>query len=229
MKQVLLIHGAIGGADQLTPLQELLSEEFVVNLLEFEGHGMKSSIDSPFTIENFDRQLEQALSKIGGRVHVFGYSMGGFVALLHASKGIRQVASITTLGTKMRWSEEIANHEIKHLRPEIIKKKVPAFAEVLKKRHGEFWEEVLFRTADFMITLGDLQPIQPSTMERIEIPVQLCLADGDQTVSWEETQEVDHWISGGSCKEIPASQHPIEKVNLIALSDTIRSFIQSVD
>ncbi len=229
MKQLMLIHGAIGSADQMVPLKELLQDEFEVHLLAFDGHGSKSASVDPFSLESFGQQLIQKLSEIGKPTHIFGYSMGGFVALYEAAMGSENIASITTLGTKMEWDEEIAQREVRHLDPKMILSKVPKFATALEKRHGEDWEEVLSRTAAFMKELGKTQPIQESIMKTIEIPVLLCLADGDAMVSVGETHQVHQWIIDSIFETIPDSKHPIEQVNLMALADTIRSFINRLD
>lgn len=229
MKQLMLIHGAIGGVDQLIPLRDLLKKDFEIHLLEFDGHGQKAEINSPFSLENFDRNLAEALDNIGQPTHIFGYSMGGFIALLHAAKDPSNIASIATLGTKMKWSPEIAEQEVKHLVPERIKEKVPAFAEALFKKHGVFWEDVLKRTARFMSELGELQPIQESLMQQIKIPVQLCLGDQDSMVTEDETMEVHQWISPSRFHRIPDSKHPIEQVNLGELVKALKGFVQSIE
>ncbi|MEP5071974.1 MAG: hypothetical protein ABJQ96_14955, partial [Crocinitomicaceae bacterium] len=64
MKQLMLIHGALGGADQLIPLKDLLKEDFKIHLLEFEGHGKKAAAGSSFSLESFEQQFSKALSKI---------------------------------------------------------------------------------------------------------------------------------------------------------------------
>lgn len=225
MKKLLLVHGAIGAADQLIQLKEILETEFDVHLLEFDGHGKKASTDKPFSLENFIFQFESALESIGEPSHVFGYSMGGFVSLLSAATGNKNILTVTTLGTKMRWTPEIASQESKNLDPELIKQKVPQFAKALSKRHGDYWERVLKRTSKFMSDLGEKQPIKQSAMKQISMPVQLCLADGDRMVSKEETVEVENWIAESLFLEIPQSKHPIEQVNLMALANAIRSFI----
>ena len=102
MKQLLLLHGAIGGADQLIPLKNLLKNDFEIHLLEFDGHGKKAEVNSSFSLENFDHQLTATLEKIGKPTRIFGYSMGGFIALLHATKGPSKIASITTPDTKIK-------------------------------------------------------------------------------------------------------------------------------
>lgn len=228
MKQLMLIHGAIGGADQMVPLRELLIDDFEIHLLEFDGHGRSAEHGEPFTLQSFNDQLDEALNNVGHPTHIFGYSMGGFIALLNLAHGNKHIASVSTLGTKMDWNEDIAIKETKHLNPIAIAEKVPKFAETLEKRHGVYWPDVLNRTAAFMKVLGKSQPVQESVMKKVNVPVQLCLAENDSMVSMEETQMVHNWISGSMLQVIPNSKHPIEQVDLIALSNTIRSFVHSV-
>lgn len=229
MKQIILIHGAIGGADQLYPLKEILKNDFEVHMLEFEGHGKQASNTDSFTIENFVSQLNDKLSEVGTPTHIFGYSMGGFVALLHAANGTTNMQSVITLGTKMRWNEEIAENETKQLNPDVIEAKVSKFAQALEKRHGIYWKDLLEKTSDFMRLLGKIKPIKESSMTRIDIPVKLCLADQDHMVSREETEEVEGWIRNSSMEILSESKHPIEQVNLMALASTIKSFVNSMN
>jgi len=106
---------------------------------------------------------------------------------------------------------------------------VPAFANALEKRHGSHWEEVLRRTAGYMKMLGEEAPITKECMSQINIPVQLCLADQDQMVTKEETDEVHSWLPDSRIQSIAKSKHPIEQTDLTALAETIRSFKNAVD
>ncbi|WP_425392761.1 alpha/beta fold hydrolase [Ekhidna sp.] len=227
MEKMVLVHGALGAADQMIPLKKLLEKDFEIEIIEFEGHGSKSSIGGAFTLDGLTSQLFRAIDS-HKPVHIFGYSMGGFVALISASQGNTNIKSITTLGTKMKWSPQIAEQEIKHLNPDKIKEKVPAFASALEKRHGSEWELVLYRTTEFMKKLGDAAPITKERMRQVDIPVHLCLADEDQMVSKEETEEVNEWLPNSRILSITESKHPIEQTNLTALAESVRSFIQSV-
>ncbi|SNT18962.1 Pimeloyl-ACP methyl ester carboxylesterase [Ekhidna lutea] len=227
MNNLILIHGALGNSDQMSPLKEMLEKDFNVHLLELEGHGASSSNEKAFAIDDFVSQLDDCIDTVGN-AHIFGYSMGGFITLLSAASGNQNIQSITTLGTKMKWSPEIAEQEVKQLNPEKIKEKVPAFARALEKKHGVHWENVLNRTAAFMKTLGDEAPITKKRMSQINIPVQLCLSDQDQMVSKEESEEVNALLMNSRLHIIPESKHPIEQTNLTALAEKVRFFIQSV-
>ena len=52
MQDILLLHGAIGAADQLIPLEKELADSFSTHHLNFSGHG-----GSPFTDEQFSIKL----------------------------------------------------------------------------------------------------------------------------------------------------------------------------
>ncbi|MBK8610199.1 MAG: hypothetical protein IPL84_09690 [Chitinophagaceae bacterium] len=52
MQQIILLHGAIGGMDQLAELENRLAADFVVHRLNFSGHG-----GAPFTEPNFSIPL----------------------------------------------------------------------------------------------------------------------------------------------------------------------------
>ena len=224
MERLVLLHGAVGSADQMIPLREQLSDFFEVHNFEFEGHGSKSSIDNHFSIPNFVIQLDTFIESVADSVHVFGYSMGGFIALVSAARGNKAIKSITTLGTKMSWNTQVAASEIKNLDPEKIREKVPKFFEVLQERHGEHWVDVLSRTADFMKSLGSSNPISKESMSEIKCPVLLLIGNRDQMVTVEETREVYDWMMSATLKVLDDVEHPIEKVDTVLLSRLISDF-----
>jgi len=81
MQHVLLLHGAIGAKDQLQPLAEKLKNDFTVHSLSFSGHGAET-MPGIFSIETFAQDVLNYLQKNDlKQVSVFGYSMGGYVAL----------------------------------------------------------------------------------------------------------------------------------------------------
>ena len=226
MNHLILIHGALGASDQLIPLGEKLEAHFDIHYLELDGHGESASFTRPFTMDHFIDQLNQLSNSLEGEIHVFGYSMGGFVALLSSSQGNSKIKSIFTLGTKLEWDPEIAKKEIRMLDPEIIEEKVPAFAKALEKRHGNNWKLVLKKTAELMSELGETQPINQQSMSRVNCPVHLCLADNDEMVNQEETQMIQGMISDCQFSILSDSKHPIEKVNLDELALEIIDFIK---
>ena len=208
----------------MRPLEGALSGTFEVFNYEFDGHGSKSLTKDLFSISNFVIQLDSFIQELGEEVHIFGYSMGGFIALISASRGNQAIKTISTLGTKMSWSQEIAENEIKNLDPDLIKEKVPKFFKALEQRHGDHWVEVLGRTSDFMASLGFHNPLQEETMGQVKCPVQLLIGERDQMVSVEETKLVSQWIPEATLKVLSEVQHPIEKLDTKYLAALIADF-----
>ncbi|MEO0403965.1 MAG: alpha/beta hydrolase, partial [Bacteroidota bacterium] len=120
MKNVLLLHGALGSKEQLEGIAKELSGKFKVHSINFGGHGGYAT-DHPFSIDFFTDEVFQYLEKYKlEQVSIFGYSMGGYVALNLASKQPKKVERIVTYGTKFNWSTETSAKEVKMLNPHMI-------------------------------------------------------------------------------------------------------------
>lgn len=226
MKNIILLHGAIGASDQLIPLEnELQQLGFSCYRLDFSGHGPKDFTNG-FGIAAFANELESFISKNKiDKPHVFGYSMGGYVALYLASQKPNIFQDIITLGTKLEWSPEIAVKEIKMLDPNIIIEKVPKFAEALKNRHGEKWKLLLQKTAEMMLSLGNNNILNEEAFSKITSKVFIGLADLDNMVSLNETDFAASKISNSRRFTLTETKHPIETVNAKALAALIHQFI----
>lgn len=215
MKNIILLHGAIGAKDQLESLAaELKQQGYNVFTLSFSGHG-QTPFASNFGIEQFALELEQFI-KINNldKPTVFGYSMGGYVALYLAHQNPNILGNIITLGTKFEWSPEIAQKEVKMLDSKIIIEKVPKFAETLQKRHGQDWELLLQKTAEMMISLGNNKALTLNNFASIENKALIGLADKDNMVSLEETTAVYKQLKNGAMYMLPNTKHPIETVDV---------------
>jgi esterase/lipase len=225
MKQIILLHGAIGARDQLSPLAaELEKQDYTVYSFSFSGHG-NVPFESDFGIEQFALELQQFIRV--NNLHkpaVFGYSMGGYVALFLAHKQPELLGNVITLGTKFEWSPEISQNEIKMLDSKTIVEKVPKFAEALKARHGYEWKLLLQRTAEMIMNLGEKNALTAANFAAIENKVLIGLADKDAMVSLTETDTVYKQLKSGSMYMLPECKHPIETVNVGLLARIISNF-----
>lgn len=225
MKHLLLLHGAIGAKDQLSELAGLLEKDFVVHMLNFNGHGGESFTES-FSIAAFAAEVEEYLST--HNIHeasVFGYSMGGYVALYLAKQKSQLLNKIVTLATKFYWDEAVAAKEASMLNAEVIQEKVPAFAETLKQRHlPNDWKTILDKTKTMLLQMGKQNPLQPNHYSTISQPALLLLGDNDKMVTREETEAVQKALPNGRFQLLEQTSHPIEKVNPVVLAEIIREF-----
>ncbi|CAM3288589.1 Alpha/beta hydrolase [Flavobacterium longum] len=228
MKNLLLLHGAVGSSRQLEGLAKALSSEYTVHTLNFSGHGGRE-LPEVFSIETFADDVLSFLDAEGlTSVFIFGYSMGGYVALFLARHHPEKVSSVFTLATKFEWSPDIAQREAKMLDPEKIQEKVPAFASALKARHQPIsWEQVLSRTAAMMLSMGARNPLSTPDFSAIMQPVRLAVGDNDTMVSIAETTAVCRQLPCASLAVLPNVQHPIEKIVIADLAREVDLFFRN--
>lgn len=227
MKTLLLLHGAIGAKDQLEPLAESMQDIFEIHTLNFSGHGGVPFLNH-FSIPQFAEEVHQyILNQQLKSVFIFGYSMGGYVALYLAKKYPQKVEKIVTLATKFSWSPEIAQQEVKMLDPNIIEEKIPAFAKVLQERHApNSWKVLMEQTAQMMLGLGEKQPFSTEDFQSIHTPVKLIIGKADKMVTIDETANTANELPISELLVLPDVQHPIEKVPLSLLAQEIKSFLK---
>ncbi len=227
MKTILLLHGAIGAADQLSKLKEELADSFSVFCLNFSGHGGSAFADEEFSIRLFATEAVAFLDKNKiDNIHIFGYSMGGYVAMYLAKNHPLRIKKIITLATKFNWDETIAEQEIKMLNEERIQEKLPDFAAALEKRHApNDWKTVLQKTAAMLIQMGENNPLKPVDYPTIQHPILLMLGDRDKMVTLDETVQVYKNLPLAQLAILPNTAHPIEMVDATRLANEIKSFL----
>jgi len=228
MQPLLLLHGAIGASRQLDTLAEQLSANYKVYTLDFSGHGNKPMPEEAYSIELFANDVLRFMKeKHLEKVSIFGYSMGGYVGMHLAKHHSAKISKVITLATKYNWDETIAAKEIQMLNPEKIELKLPAFANALKQRHApNDWKEVLKKTAEMMVTLGNKNTLVTTDYASIITPVLLLVGDRDKMVSHEETTAVLNVLPDAQMCVLPGTQHPIEQADTELLNFIIRRFLK---
>jgi pimeloyl-ACP methyl ester carboxylesterase len=223
---LILLHGAIGAASQLEKLADQLKENFNIYTFDFEGHGKNVNSVRDFRIEYFAENLEDFIQQNQlQNASIFGYSMGGYVALYLYSQKPLLINKIITLATKFDWNPTSSIKESALLNPEKIEIKLPQFAYSLAQRHLLNWKTILNKTAEMMLHLGN-QPLLTSTVfSKINCPVKITVGDADTMVSIAESTNASTQIKNAELQIIQGFQHPIEKIDCKILAAIISHFI----
>lgn len=224
---LLVIHGALGSAEQMQPVAEALSVLGAVTNVELPGHGRTPRGDATFTIAGYGRWLEPIVRNArsgSSELYVFGYSMGGYIALACESQHAGSFAGIVTLGTKFAWTPDLAAGAARRLDPDTIAAKVPAFAAALRSRHegSGGWHENLAGTRGLLTDLGADPPLVHDTLRQIESVVALAVGSNDDTVDASETCEMARLIPAGECRVLDDVPHPIERVAPARVVELVR-------
>lgn len=225
-KNLILLHGALGSSRSFDTLIPYLSNDFNLIVPDFKWHGSRSESDSSFNMQNLVDDLEDTLVKENiDSAGIFGYSMGGYVALSLALKKPEYFEKIMTLGTKLDWNPQQAEKESKMLNPDKIQEKVPQFAQHLKTLHGVKWMNLCNQTAAMMLDLGRNPILTIENISTIDFPVRLGLGDQDNMVSLEETVIFYKALAQGELQVLPSCPHPIEKVDPQIITNSIKQFL----
>jgi esterase/lipase len=221
MEKIILLHGALGHSADLEPLAKALQQNGLHPLLfNFSGHGRKP-FQKDFSIPFFADELSNFIQAQGaGSSAIFGYSMGGYVALKMAGS-TQYSGTIVTLGTRLSWSQEFAASEIQKLNPEKIQEKIPAFATRLLQAHGESWKDLVKNTAGLLSDLGANNYLNEELLKKIKSKVVLGLGDRDNMADAADTVRVSRTITNGEMYMLPGTKHQIESVDAGFLSEMV--------
>lgn len=222
---LLLLHGALGSPATLAPLAGLLRDDFAVKTMAFSGHGGSPVDPATFTLAHFGAQVLAALQAEPAPAHVFGYSMGGYAALLAARQEPARFASISTLGTKLDWSPASAAAETRLLDPPAMQAKIPAFVAQLAELHAPAdWAAVVQATARLMQAAGENPPLTLADFARIRVPAQLLVGDADHTAGPAASATFAAQLPQGELLVLADTPHPLARVSLALLAGHIRRF-----
>ena len=233
---ILVIHGALGSAAQMQPVADRLASLGDPVLVELPGHGetplepgASSSIEA--YMDALAMQVARGASAPDAKPPVvFGYSMGGYVALALEAREPGTFGAVLTLGTKFEWTPEIASREAGRLDPVIIEQKVPQFAVALRKRHlgAGGWQLNLRNTAGLLLALGDAPTLTAESLARVRIPVVVAVGSRDDTVTAAEAERAAGLMGDASAAVIDDAPHPIERVPPADIERLLRGLLARV-
>ncbi len=222
MENLLLLHGALGSRRQLKHLQARVGGV----AFDLTAHGTNAIPDDGITfdhfIEDIDREFTQQKWK---SAHLFGYSMGGYAALLYAARHPERVESVATVGTKLLWTDEGLQKELRKLDPDVMVAKVPAFTRMLAEAHGaDRWRNVVKAIAKSMTDLAHAPLLTPEVCSRIQCHVLLCVGDGDTTAVPHDTRVFASGLERANVEVLRSTSHPFEEVDMNVLEKVLEDF-----
>lgn len=208
MEKLILIHGAIGSSKEFDAILPLLNAKFDVFLYEIPHHGAKKDSTIPFTIEALATDLLTYIEKLGP-AYIYGFSLGGYLALSAAQIDEKNIKGIITQATKFNWSVEEAEKEVTQLDLVFLQNKAKGFYTYLSSLHGAYLPELLAKTAQFMLALGKAPALSAESVSRLALPVRLTRGGRDRMVTKEETLQIKTAIKEANYFEVPHMIHPL--------------------
>jgi pimeloyl-ACP methyl ester carboxylesterase len=203
---LLVLHGAYMTVELMGAFVTALAENHRVIAVEFQGHGHTADIDRPFSYEQLADDAAALLGHLGiERADVFGYSLGGGVALqlgLRHPGRVRKLVIASASFTSGGVYPEVLG-EISNIKPEQF--------------DGTPWREAYDRTAPdpsaFSMLVEKLTQLDMTAfewpIEELAAPALILIGDSDGT-RLEHAVDMFRRLGGGVfgdlAAELPASQ-----------------------
>jgi pimeloyl-ACP methyl ester carboxylesterase len=197
-----------------------------VHIMDFSGHGEARWPEEAFSMETFEADVLRFMEARGLKAaHLFGYSMGGFVALRLAAKYPERVLTVTTLATKLAWTEETCAKESSMLNADAMESKVPKFVNALASVHPRAgWRKIVENTQQLIQDMYKCK-LSADEMGQIKQPVRLMVGDRDKMVSMGETIDAYRALPNGALCILPETPHPLENANKPLLASLIQPML----
>ena len=177
---LVVLHGAAGATMLETePLTRHLEPHFRVLALDFAGHGASGSYDDVVLSVDFLADNIRGVLDFYGleQVHVFGFSIGGFVALRFALMHPKRVGKLAVHGANVDWNDELATTMNARLNATLLASRYPAIAQRLDEFHTD-WQR-LFARVNRMITGLPIHKQTQHALHRIDHPTLVSAVDED--------------------------------------------------
>lgn len=224
--ELLFIHGALGCGTQLEPLAERFPDHDA-HCVELTGHGRSPLPLEELSYERFLSDIDAATR--GEKVHLFGYSMGGYAAVCYAARHPERVASVATLGSKLIWDEAGLKALLQRLDADAIAKHVPKYAERLARDHGDRWPELVKATAELVMKDFHAPMLTPAVFAQVQCPVLVCSGDRDDMALAPDALKAAARFANGSALILPGTRHPFDLVDLDLLVPHLQRFWRNAE
>lgn len=222
---LVLLHGAAGClAMELEPLARRLSKHYRVYTVDFTAHGQSDPlphydftpalfIDNVATI--FDHfELTEA--------NLFGFSLGGFVALSYAHANPDRVRRLAVHATHVFWDAALVETMLTRLDYEGIKQASPDLARYLGQMHGaDNWASLFERTKQYTLQIPAFEA-EYTHVRDVTTPTLVSAVDEDDLFSVDSPVGLHKMLANSNLAIIPGKRHALQNVNLDLLVPLLR-------
>jgi pimeloyl-ACP methyl ester carboxylesterase len=181
-RPMILLHGGLGTGEMFGPILPTLAENHQVIAPDLQGHGRTADIDRPIDIRLMADDIAALIDHLGlDKPDVVGYSLGGGVAFMTASKYPEKIGKLVTACV--------------YLRPDVIDPALRAQQGQVSAAAAEFMKEtpmyqvyhaVAPRPEDFgrlLDKIGATMSVDYDYTEEfrtLQVPTLLVASDADQ-------------------------------------------------
>ncbi|HKP51769.1 MAG TPA: alpha/beta hydrolase [Chloroflexia bacterium] len=206
---LVLLHGGFMNIDSLGPILPALAETRQVIAVELEGHGRTADLDRPLSYEQMAEDVANLVRQLGiNQVDVFGFSMGGMVALRMAMQQpdlVRKLVAASAPYSQDGYYPSIVA-QWPGVSPEGFAGTPMEQIYAQTAPNPEHWPVFIAKVKH---TMMNFKGWSPEEIQSIKAPTLLIVGDAD-LIRPEHVLEIFHLLGGaredGGMGELPSSQ-----------------------
>lgn len=227
---LVLLHGAAGCTSlETAPLMRRLESDFHVVAIDFHGHGASPSDEPSVSFDLFAEDVLACVDALDLRnVSIFGFSMGGNVALDVARRAPEQVHAVAAHGANVTWTEERAADMQVRLDANALLKKSERLADHLASHH-EDWRRLFRQMHDWVATLPAQTPDMQAMAKTVDTPALITSVDRDDLFSLDETLTLYNLLPDARLEILRGDHHALPLAPLDRLAATLTEWFHNVD
>ena len=225
---LVVLHGALGSTaletDRLVRVWERDARVYAVDL---PGHGRSDGLD--VEAPTWDPYVEAAAAVVDDlgleAARVFGFSMGGGVALGLTLARPDRVARLAVHGVNVQWDDDEVEAMTGPMDPATMEVEHPFWARRLADVHGpDRWRRLVQQMIAFTRGLPD-RPVPDADLARVACPTLVSAGDRDRFFDVRHAVGLYRAIPGARLQILPGLDHPIQGVDVEAFAAGVRDFL----
>lgn len=225
---LVILHG-LGGATMLEtePLVRCLEPHFHLLALDFAGHGGSAPYDeAPLSLAFLVDNLRAVLDHFAWeQTHLFGFSIGGFVALRFAQMHPHRVGKLAVHGATVDWNDQLAEAMNARLDAERIERGYPAIARRLDQFHGD-WRRLFARVNEMVRRLPAHRQTHRA-LRRIEQPVLVSAVDRDDLLPLGTPFSLHRALPNSTLAILPGARHAFRDLDPVLYARLLRQHFEA--
>lgn len=228
---LLVLHGAAGCTlDETAPLMRRLESAFHLVGVDLSGHGASAfPTGRDLSLDLFVEDARMALDALDlASVHVFGFSLGGGVALQLAHRHPALVDRLALLQTNVRWTQAQVSRMKERLDPEGIRERAPAQADRIQTRH-EQPARLLRQLRAFIETLPDTSEVLSGILPDLSAPTLVGAVDQDPLFGPDTPRALQRGLPNARLAILPGEHHNLAEASLSLVVPLLRQHFLDED
>jgi pimeloyl-ACP methyl ester carboxylesterase len=227
---IVLLHGVNGAREEMAPLAALLPPSLAPLAPNWLGHGGRPPPGPDYSVGAL---VDDLIAKLDGegihRCFLFGYSIGGYLALALAHRNPERVRGVVTLATRHIWDRESVDHLVYLADPaRLTRPGNPRAAELARVHHPTDWQLVNGANRRMFADLRTNPPLGDDDLRAISAPVLVLNGTDDPLVSADESRALAALFRTWRLGLFEGSAHPLPATPIADIAAAIADFARDV-